>query len=676
GVNISTNEQHGVSDKDSNIKGVNKSTNEQQGVSDKDSNIKGVNISTNEQHGVSDKDSNIKGVNKSTNEQQGVNTNTNSNPSTQYPFNNTPFNNNNNTPNNNNNTHYPFIFTDYSLPLILTLCIGKKVLNYTFKQDTIIIEGFYLQCTKINTSYILRIVEINRLEVLNDINICSNITVGYIYKVLFEHIAISVVSGVNEVMCIHLKGTEINLKSSKECYVSINDKSEVGGVNDKDSRKGVNYKSELGGVSDSKDIKLEGVNDKSNKLEGVSNKDNKLEGVINSKEQHPLNNNNISTNKQHPYNNNTLNNTPITDTHCCLDISVISIQIDNQTLECVYPIIFYPVNIKQRFFSESKDKRKFLSLNIGFYLESIIRYLTGDNNSSRDVEGVSNGKDVLEGVNDRRDGVVGVNDKYSNIKGVSDKYSNIKGVNNNTNTYNPLNNSTNTYHPLNNSTNTYHPLNNSTDNYNPLNNTTNTYNPLNNSTNTQHPNTPPHFTYIIFLLQEFVLNLEEDILTKLITFIPTYRNNTNYSYLLCNNCNKNECICYTYNSTSTKYTSSSTNTNNQCTNNQYTNNQYTNNQCTNNQCTNNQYTNNQYTNQYHTHYQQQYHTHYQPYHPHQYNNILIDTLHLHPLKLRFSFLKSTKNHFISYLLSFILQNISSLKLKFNTFLITNIKDYK
>ncbi|KAK1350144.1 hypothetical protein LUQ84_001127 [Hamiltosporidium tvaerminnensis] len=300
GVSDVIHKQQGVSDKDSNIKGVNISTNEQQGVSDKDSNIKGVNISTNEQHGVSDKDSNIKGVNKSTNEQQGVNTNTNSNPSTQHPFNNTPFNNNNNTPNNNNNTHYPFIFTDYSLPLILTLRIGKKVLNYTFKQDTIIIEGFYLQCTKINTSYILRIVEINRLEVLNDINICSNITVGYIYKVLFEHIAISVVSGVNEVMCIHLKGTEINLKSSKECYVSINDKSEVGGVNYKDSRKGVNYKSELGGVSDSKDIKLEGVNDKSNKLEGVSNKDNKLEGVINSKEQHPLNNNNISTNKQHP----------------------------------------------------------------------------------------------------------------------------------------------------------------------------------------------------------------------------------------------------------------------------------------------------------------------------------------------------------------------------------------
>ncbi|TBU07930.1 vacuolar protein sorting-associated protein 13, partial [Hamiltosporidium tvaerminnensis] len=760
------------------------------------------------------------GVNISTNEQHGVNTNTNSNPSTQHPFNNTPFNNNNNTPNNNNNTHYPFIFTDYSLPLILTLRIGKKVLNYTFKQDTIIIEGFYLQCTKINTSYILRIVEINRLEVLNDINICSNITVGYIYKVLFEHIAISVVSGVNEVMCIHLKGTEINLKSSKECYVSINDKSEVGGVNYKDSRKGVNYKSELGGVSNSKDIKLEGVNDKSNKLEGVSNKDNKLEGVINSKEQHPLNNNNISTNKQHPYNNSTntqhplnnnnistnkqhplntntnlLNNTPITDTHCCLDISIISIQIDNQTLECVYPIIFYPVNIKQRFFSESKDKRKFLSLSIGFYLESIIRYLTGDNNSSRDVEGVSNGKDVLEGVNDRRDGVVGVNDKYSNIKGVNNNTNtynplnnstntynplnnstdkqhplnsstdkqhplnsstdNYNPLNNTTNTYNPLNNTTNTYHPLNNTTNTYNPLNNSTSynplnnstSYNPLNNTTNTYNPLNNTTNTyhplnnttntyhplnnstdnynplnnttntQHPNTPPHFTYIIFLLQEFVLNLEEDILTKLITFIPTYRNNTNYSYLLCNNCNKNECICYTYNSTSTKYTSSSTKytnnqctstntkyTNNQCTNNQYTstntkytntNNQYTNNQyinnqytssstnnqCTNNQytstntnnqCTNNQYINNQYTN--HTNTNQHYHTHYQQHYHH--NNITIDTLHLHPLKLRFSFLKSTKNHFISYLLSFILQNISSLKLKFNTFLITNIKDYK
>ncbi|TBT97309.1 vacuolar protein sorting-associated protein 13, partial [Hamiltosporidium magnivora] len=201
---------------------------------------------------------------------------------------------------------------------------------------------------------------------------------------------------------------------------------------------------------------------------------------------------------------------------------------------------------------------------------------------------------------------------------------------------------------------------------------TNTYNPLNNTpNNTQHPNTPPHFTYIIFLLQEFVLNLEEDILTKLITFIPTYRNNTNYSYLLCNNCNKNECICYTYNSTNTststnpKYTN--TNTNNQYTSTN-TNNQYTNHT--------NSYTN---TNQYHTHYQQQYHTnqqHYQQPYPHQYNNITIDTLHLHPLKLRFSFLKSTKNHFISYLLSFILQNISSLKLKFNTFLITNIKDYK
>ncbi|TBU06395.1 vacuolar protein sorting-associated protein 13, partial [Hamiltosporidium tvaerminnensis] len=378
--------------------------------------------------------------------------------------------------------------------------------------------------------------------------------------------------------------------------------------------------------------------------------------------QHPLNNNNISTNKQHPYNTNTLNNTPITDTHCCLDISVISIQIDNQTLECVYPIIFYPVNIKQRFFSESKDKRKFLSLSIGFYLESIIRYLTGDNNSSRDVEGDSDRDSKQQGVNNLYDNQQGVSNLYDKQQGVSNKDSNQQGVNNLSNTYHPLNNSTDKQNPLNNCTDTYHPLNNSTNTYHPLNNCTNTYNPLNNPNNTQHPNTPPHFTYIIFLLQEFVLNLEEDILTKLITFIPTYRNNTNYSYLLCNNCNKNECICYTY-AGYTKYTSSSTN------------NQYTNNQCTN-------HTN---TNQYHTHYQQQYHTnqhyhtHYQQQyqqHYHQYNNITIDTLHLHPLKLRFSFLKSTKNHFISYLLSFILQNISSLKLKFNTFLITNIKDYK